>query len=63
MEELKNKETEDSKKVIEQVQNSLADSEELLKLEELEKSEGGAGACAVACLLLLATASAEEDRR
>lgn len=30
MEELKNKETEDSKKVIEQVQNSLADSEELL---------------------------------
>lgn len=43
----------DKKKLSEIIKEKVKESineEDLLKLEELEKAEGGAGVCAVACL-------------
>lgn len=37
-------------KIINEKVKELINEEDLLKLEELEKAEGGAGACGVACL-------------
>lgn len=37
-------------KIIKEKVKELIDEEDLLKLEELEKAEGGAGVCAAGCL-------------
>lgn len=59
MENCENKKKGISKKSVEQIQKSVGEHQDILNLEELEKTEGGA--CGLSCLLMLSTASSNES--